>query len=217
MLLVALAAAVVVALFTAVLPVLRRTGNRDVRLALPLVPAELANAHAQVLAHDDAGARRVADDLVVDTAVVLAGRPAKGGAQRRFVHARTDALLALAAELQERHDVLTAARAEVDELSGIDDEPSATPTEPDARLAKVVFVVLLPAFLAWDGTRALVDGTSLRLRATGRVIAQAARRWRVVRAAVVEATRQARRRFIATRLRARAGEHRSLRRNARRA
>ena len=78
-----------------------------------------------------------ADDVLLETAALLVGRPPRGAAQRRFVAARVRALTATAAELRERHEAWTEARAELDAIGpGV-----AAPAAPADRPARAGLLV----------------------------------------------------------------------------
>ena len=210
-----------------------RAGARDGRLHR-LVPPELASAHRAVVAAarlpgvDAAGVVEAADDLLLESAALLAGRPPRGAAQRRFVAARVRVMEETAAALEERHGAWTAARAEVDGLAtpGLGDatEAAAPPEVVEARsrpglLVGVLVVLLMPAFVAWDLVRgtgraavALADGVALRLRtagvlavrgicAAGRGVLRAGAAWWALRRHLVVAAGEARHRVVAARLR----------------
>ena len=211
-----------------IMPVLHWFGRRQHgagRIA-HLVPAELAQGRAEVLAAATlpgvprgAAAIEAADDMVLEVAAVLAGREPRGGAQRRFVTARVRALQSTAADLRDWHESW---RLACDEVEGIapTTPPAAVPAPAaDGHLVTALVVLLFPVFLVWDVVRAggrgmvgLLDGLALRIRTTARLVVraggatvdyiqQAARSWARLRDATVEATTEARRRFLALRLR----------------
>lgn len=88
------------------------------------VPDDVADLHRRAI--DAAGLdgvvragefRRVADDALWDTAALLAGRPPRGGAQRRYVAARCAVLASVASDCRERHEAWNAALVEVAALA----------------------------------------------------------------------------------------------------
>lgn len=228
--------------FGVVLPlVMRGKRPRTTPSALRLVPAELNRSYLDLLTAVSLGGvdgaseiTRCADDLVLEVAAVLGGRPPRGAAQRRFVEARVRAIEAMTAAAEERHAAWLAARAEVEAISAIplSDPVPAPPTSRS--LVRLFVVVLFAAFILWDlgglivrAAMSLVDGLALRARAAirllmdaGLLIARFARRslrqWRQVRAALVLAAREARGEAAAARTRLRL-HMRSARRNVRRA
>ncbi|MEY2453412.1 MAG: hypothetical protein QOD92_2986, partial [Acidimicrobiaceae bacterium] len=224
------AVAVPLAALGLVLPVVRWFGERrgSVRSVGHLVPAALMDGHAAVLAtatltgvSDPADVIETADDMVLEVAAVLAGRPPRGAAQRRFVEARTQVMNSTAAELRERHQAWTEAIAEVDSIAAGIALPSVVPETRDGILVRVLVVALFPFFAVWDlvrltgrGARGLYDGVALRLRTTARLITVAVRgagslalrvieQWRDLRARIVIAAREARHRFLSIRVRVR--------------
>ena len=204
----------------------RRAGG--IEHLLLLVPPDLAEAHRTVLTAadrpgviDPEDVVALADELVLEVATVLGGRPARRASQRRFVAVRKSALESMATELSERHEAWRAAMQELDDLVPVDraDLPVA-PQKPEPGsgwLSTVLLVVLAPAFLVVDLVRgtgravvALVEGVALRLRtivdllaagirAVGRAIARALRSWRHITASIREAARASRGRFVAAR------------------
>jgi hypothetical protein len=201
----------------------RRAGGID--HLLPLVPSEVADAHQAVVAAagrpgivDPADAITAADELVLEVAAVLGGRPARRSSQRRFVEVRLAALERLVTELTERHEAWRAAMDELDALAS--PELGVTAVEPPAGstwLSTLLLVLLAPAFLFVDLLRgvvrlavALFEGVALRIRtvvdlvlaglaAVGRAIAGALVSWRALVASVRLAVRTARGRFVAGR------------------
>jgi hypothetical protein len=193
-----------------------------------LVPDELMQAHTDVFVAaalpgvlSAADVVDAADGVVLEVAAVLAGRPPRGAAQRRFVAARVRALNETARELTERHEAFVAARAELDSIAEAITLPDPTPESQSGFLVGLLVVVLFPFFAAWDvvrgitqGAIGLVDGLALRARMVVRVVAQGGRalvdfartvvqRWADVRAKVAGAAREARHRFVAARVRMR--------------
>lgn len=160
-----------------------------------------------------------ADDAVLEAAALLAGRPPRGAAQRRFVDARSRAMSEAAAELRERHEAWIAAWTEVDALAPVvpPEQAVPAPSSPGA-LVSLLVVLLFPAFVGWDivcvtgrGLAALADGLALRARTAGilavravlAVAALGARArgvWRDLRSALVDAVTEAHRRISSARL-----------------
>jgi hypothetical protein len=216
----------------------RREGDALDRLVTPDVVA----AHRDVLAAaalpgvPDAGdALDLADEALLEVAALLAGRPPRGGAQRRFVAARVDAMASAAAALRDRHHAWTAARAEVDAIapSALDEsrtDGAPVQSEASGPLVGLLVVVLLPAFVLWDAVCgsgralvALVDGFALRLRTAGalalRLVAGAGslvvrgyHAWHDIRVHVMAAAKEARHHVVAARLRLRLQLRRARRR-----
>jgi hypothetical protein len=161
-----------------------------------------------------------ADEALLEAAALLAGRPPRGAAQRRFIAARVAAMTDATAALDERHEAWTQARAEVDAISFV--ALSEAPAQP-ARdlLVGVLVVVLLPAFLVWDlvralghGILALLDGIALRVRTLGclivrgvmagaAVLQRVGDMWAGLRERLVDAVSEAHHRVAAARLRLR--------------
>lgn len=201
----------------------RRAGGID--HLLRLVPPEVADAHRAVVRAagrpgvvepDDVIAG--ADELVLEVAAMLGGRAARRASQRRFVAARIAALRSVAAELTDRHDAWQAAMDELEALAPVDQgELIAERAAGPGWLSTMLLVLLAPGFLLVDLVRgagrsivALVEGLALRLRtivelamavlrAVGRVVADALASWRALVAAMGEAARTARGRFVAGR------------------
>lgn len=232
--------AIVVA-FGLVMPLVHWTRRRDVASSVRhLVPPEVARAHADVLAAarlpgvpDPTMTAASADDVLVEVAAVLGGRPPRGAAHRRFVAARVAALQKAASELRDWHESWVAAQAELDLI-----DPKLLPQEaPSARrggvLTTVLVIVLFPAFLLWDAARGIgrgaisaLDGLALRVRTAARLVVRAGRftasmvvdatrRWTDVRDRILAAAREARARFVAGRVRLRAQTRLARRRAAR--
>lgn len=202
--------------FGLVTPLLQRSGRcRGFGDAAHLVPADVADAHAQILAAATLpgaqGATRVveaSEDAVLEVAAVLGGRPPRGAAQRRFVAAHVAVMADTAAELRQWSDAWLAARAELGPADGmeVDDDP-AQPQGSGGTGVVVLTLVLAPFFALWDGlglvARALValgDGLTLRLSITSRALVALAAR---ARAEWTEALAAARGRFLASRARLR--------------
>jgi hypothetical protein len=100
-------------------------------------------------------------------------------------------------------------------------EDPAPRRSADGVLVGVMLVVLAPAFLSWElvsgvvrAVVSLADGIALRLRTAGRalvwtlrsavaLVGRTLRRWAELRRHVVDAAAEARRRFLAARLRER--------------
>jgi hypothetical protein len=208
----------------------RRTGGRGLA---HLVPPEVAAAHADLRSAagldgvpDGRAVLAEADDGLLEVAAVLAGRPPRGAAQERLVRTRVAAWTAAAADLRDHHRSWCEAVAEVDALApGPADAPggddATSPRSADGVLVGVLLVVLAPAFLGWElvtgavrAVIALADGVALRLRTAGRalvwalgaavaLVGRTLRRWAELRRQVVDAAAEARRRFLAARLRVR--------------
>jgi hypothetical protein len=203
-----------------------------------LVPQEVALAHRDVVEAtrlagvvDGDAIVEAADDLMLEVAAVLTGRPVKGAAQRRFVDARASALTATAAELRERHQLWTEAQAEVDSISGLTlpDRTEEAHTTGGPVVALLV-VVLFPMFFSWDvvvvigrALLALVDGLALRLRMIARLallatqgalafLARAREVWTYLRTTLLEAALEAHHRSSSVRLRLRLQVRRARRR-----
>jgi hypothetical protein len=220
--------AIPVLLLGLVMPLVRWLGrDRGLAGALALVPPELADSHRAVRAAaslpgvvDAARVNRTADDSLLEVAALLGGRPPRGAAQRRFVAARVAAMADTAADLQQRHEVWVAACDEVEAL--VPDTPLQEPSETrSGPLVAVLVVLLFPLFLGWDllramacGLVALGDGSALRLRTTGRLVAQlgsgaigllkrARAAWTGACDEVVAAVREAHHRVSSARLRVR--------------
>lgn len=212
----------------AVAPLVRWTGRRrGAADVYDLVPESLSERHAAVVAAaeldgvvEPAAVVDAADDVLLETAALLVGRPPRGRAQWRLVEARVRALADVVAELEERHQAWVEARRELDEMA----PPPAVETAPTERSGvplRMLVAVLLPFFLTWDALAfagrmalALVEGVAIRLRATGRVAlragrvftgaAAAARRsWTELRSTFATAARDARRVATAAGLRVR--------------
>ena len=166
-----------------------RTRRRDRSHGLvDLVPDEVAAAYRRVITAasapgvgDPVMVIESADDVLLEVAAVLVGRPVHGGVLRRFVAVRTAFLTDLADDLDDRAAAWAAAMAELEVIS-----PAPAPREPTAKgdgtLVTVLVVVLAPLFLAWDLTlgtgraaRALVVGVVLRIRMAGRLTVAAGR------------------------------------------
>ena len=213
-----------------VLPMVRWFGARrsNTQAVAHLVPSDVVDSHARVLAAatlpgvlDVADVIEAADDIVLEVAAVLAGRPPRGSTQRRFVDGRVQAMNGTASELEDRHRAWIAARAEVDAIAPSIVLPDPPPQTRDGALVRMFVVVLFPCFAAWDAVRLggrgairLVDGLALRARTVVRVAARAGQgfldflrtavqRWTDVRERLVAAAREARHRFLATRVRVR--------------
>ncbi len=192
---------------------------------LDLVPTELAEAHRSLVAAasrpgvvDADAVVAGADDLVLEVAAVLGGRPARRASQRRHVAVRQAVLESVTSDLAERHHAWRAAMEELDDIAPA--EPQRSPSgasDGTGWLSTVLLVVLAPSFLVVDLVRgavrlvrALVEGVALRLRtiadlvvaggrAVVRAVAGAVRSWRRLTVAVREAARTARGRFVAAR------------------
>jgi hypothetical protein len=204
--------------------------RRDPELGLrPLVPTEVADGHAAVLAAaslpgvvDATGAIDAAGDMLLEVAAALVGRPPRGAAQRRLVASRVHAMSEMSIDLRERHETWTTASAEVDAITtGVLPEAPEPPAARDGVLVGLLLVVLTPGFLAWDLARGIArglvglrDGLALRVRLAGRLLMaaatglvddlrRAARSWRALRDRLVAAAAEARHRFVAQRLRLR--------------
>jgi hypothetical protein len=167
---------------------------------------------------DGAEAVAAADDMLFEVAAVLAGDPPRGATQRRFVEARVRVMNETAGDLRDRHAAWVSACAEIDELSAVELPAPAEPVA-DGVLVRVLVIALAPVFLAWElvgavgrGVVTLCAGLVLRLRTIGRLIVHGGRafvslivdlvhRWSEIRRRVADAARQARRRFVAARLR----------------
>ena len=224
-----LVAGVAAAGFGLVMPAVRWFGmrGRPVARALALVPAEVALAHREVtvaaglVGHaEGVAAVQVVDDLVLEAAAIFAGRPVRGGAQRRYVASRAETMAALASDLHERAEALTAARAEVAGESCTVLLPADSNPDPDT-WATVLLVLFAPAFVAWEIAAGLArllwvlcDGIALRVRTLGRLAVRAtgsvrttvirtARRWTDVRQRVKASCQEARHRFIAAKVQVR--------------
>jgi hypothetical protein len=175
------AAIAVLALSSPIIERVRRPGSAA--RALSVVPAELAAAHESLLravATLDPEERRsildLGDDIVLEVAAVLGGRPARGGAQHRCVAARIATLSALTEELLERQGSLDAARDELgvpaaDEVEGV---------RGGGPLVLVFVALLVPFMVGWEVARGVVhigialwDGIALRLRGVVRFAAWA--------------------------------------------
>jgi hypothetical protein len=234
-----LAFAVVLIALGLVMPAVRWFGARrgSAESVGHLVPAELMDSLAMVLAaaalpgvSDRVEVVEGADDVVLEVAAVLAGRPPRGATQRRFVEARVRAMNSTVAELRDRHQAWTEARAELDSLAprfALLDVPAQS---RDGLLVRVLVVTLFPLFAAWELVRltgraaiGLCDGLALRLRTMVRVVMQAARGvaslavklvegWRDLREQIVIAAQEARHRFLSTRVRVRIGLRQARRR-----
>ena len=210
-----------------VTPLLRWWSRRRGSDLYHLVPPALADSHRAVVAAanlagvpDGPAVAAAADDALLEAAAVLAGRPPRGAAQHRFTAARVQAMRDAATEMCEWHEAWTAARAELEVIAPTTSPPGPAPSRPGAMVG-LLAVVLLPAFLAWDGGRlavrcvlALFDGLALRLRATGRLFGRAAcglvglaglarRVWNDARAVLADAAVESRHRSVALRLRVR--------------
>jgi len=219
-----LIAGVAIGLFAVVFPVLRwRSRGRGTADLYPSIPPELADAHRAVLgATRLAGVQNgdesveIADEMVIEVAAVLAGRPVRGAAQQRFVAARIAVLQDMISEMRERHNAWEAATAELATIAA----PIAFAESEQRRggwLVGAFVVVMFPFFMAWDviafGARLVVrllEGVVLRVRATARLLLRTAhglrssvvrvwRVWRVTRAALVTSLADARHRIFAMR------------------
>ena len=213
-----------------VLPAVRWFGARrgSAQRVRHLVPTALMDSHAAVLiaaalpgVADPHTVIETADDVVLEVAAVLAGRPPRGATQRRFVESRVRMMKATTAELRERHHAWTEARAEVDSIASGVTLPAIAPQTRDGLLVRFLVVTLFPLFAAWDlvqltarGAIGLCDGVALRLRTIARIASRAAltvaatlrdlsRRWTEVRTTIVRAVGETRHRFVATRVRVR--------------
>jgi hypothetical protein len=216
-------AGALVAGFGVMVPAVRWFGGRgrSVDRAIRLVPPELASAHQEVVAAAtlaDPAAVDAADDLVLEAAAIFAGRPVRGGAQRRYVQSRAETLAGMAAELTERAEALSAAHAELAPYS-VDVYPPAS-ADRDT-FAMVLLVVFAPAFVVWEVLAgvvtlswALADGVMLRGRTLGRLtvrgattlvgtVSRTVRRWSELRQRVKASWQEARHRFVAAKLRLR--------------
>ncbi len=189
-----------------------RTGPRGVA---HLVPPEVAAAHADLRpaaslpgVPDAEGVMEAADDALLEVAAVLAGRPPRGAAQRRFVRVRTGAWAATAAELRAHHESWREAVAELDALAppppAAPEAPAGDPAAPGGWLVGALLVVLAPAFLAWElvtgvvrAVVALADGVVLRARTAGRALLWAARAGAVLVVRSVRRWAELRRRVVA--------------------
>lgn len=207
----------------AVMPLLIRFARSDQRgeRLYRQVPADLAAAHRGLIAASpDRDTRRAADDALLEVAALLGGGPPRGGAQRRFVAARVEALCEITVALRERHDALDAARDEVEALAPTPaDDLAPAATTASGPLVGLFVVVLFPAFMGWDAVRgtarlvvAFVDGVALRVRTTAgllfragralvRTVAKAFDAWAAIRDRVLASAREARHRVAAARLR----------------
>jgi len=201
----------------------RRSGGIDHLLGL--VPPKVAAAHrAVVLAAQRSGVVdpddviESADELVLEVAAVLGGRPARRASQRRFVAVRLAALQAVVADLAERHEAWRAAMDELDALVPLEPgEVTAKDAAGSAWLSTLLLVLLAPAFLVVDLVRgavrsivALAAGVALRLRtvadltlagarAVGPAVADALASWRALISSMRDAVRTAHGRFVAGR------------------
>jgi hypothetical protein len=220
-------AAVVPATFAVIMPgarwrARRREGTNPVAR---YVPAEVADAHRRVVraarlrgVTDGAASVAASDRVLLDVATVLVGRPPRRGSTARFVEDRVAQLGRMADGLDEERAAWLAAVTEVEALSP--SPPAEAPRDAeDGRLVTVLLVVLVPFFLTWDLARgtvrvivALAVGCRLRIRMAGRLLLRAGRvlhdrlglvvrRWAHLRARLGGASREARRRFVAVRLR----------------
>jgi hypothetical protein len=224
-----------------VLPVVHRLGTRGgARASSHLVPPELVQCHAALVAAatlpgvvDGPRVVESADDLMLEVAALLGGRPPRGAAQRRFVDARMRVLCDATADLRERHEAWVEATAEVQAMAPATEAPAGTAERRPGVLAGLLVVLLLPVFLTWDlvrgiglGVVALFDGLALRLRSTGtllvrgarrcgRTIALAGARWTAIRTGVAASACEAHARVVAARLRLRLHLRRARRIGAR--
>lgn len=178
-----------------VMPALRlvtrhRTGGGGTAALARLVPPELADAHAALLAAatlpgvpDAAEVVAAADHSLLEVAAALAGREPRGAAQRRLVAGRVAALLQAEDDLYDHHEAWREAVAEVDALAptepwaGTVARTAGAAADRDGPMVTLMLILLSPLFLAWElvtGTlralRALVDGVALRIRTAARAV-----------------------------------------------
>ena len=201
-----------------------RSSAHALRYAPPDLADRVQRIHAVAARVPDVETRRAverADDFLLEAAAIFAGRPVRGATHRRYVRQRSALLDGILTDLTERADALTAARAEVDALDvhhvdRVESQPSAS--DP---LATALLWLLTPLFIVWElgatlwsGTLRFVEGIVLRLRtlatlllrgvvAVGRLVLASLRRWRDLRIRFAASWREARRQFVAARLRLR--------------